>query len=149
VQEAAAVAFAEGPDVAERIRVSRNLHARVCRAVASRLAGAGAVVPEPKGAFYVYPDFGPHRDTLRKRHGVTTGEGLAALLMRRYGIGVLAGSAFGEPSESLCLRVATSCLYGPAEAEQEAALAAADPLALPWVADALSWLSESLTDLVR
>jgi hypothetical protein len=61
---------------------------------------------------------------------------------------VLAGSAFGEPEQSLCLRLATSCLYGCAEAEQEAALAASDPLALPWIADAVSWLSESLADLL-
>jgi aspartate aminotransferase len=148
VQEAAAVALAEGPDVSERIRVSRNLHARVCRAVASALTGAGVLVPEPQGAFYVYPDFGAHREMLRKRHGVTTGAGLAALLLRRYGIGVLAGSAFGELEESLCLRLATSSLYGGTEAEQEAALAARDPLALPWIAGAISWLTESLADVV-
>jgi aspartate aminotransferase len=148
VQEAAAVAFAEGPEVSERIRVSRSLHARVCRAVASALADAGILVPEPQGAFYVYPDFGAHREKLRKRHGVTTGAGLAAVLLSRYGIGVLAGSAFGEPEESLCLRLATSCLYGSAEAEQEAALAARDPLALPWIADAMSWLTESIADII-
>jgi aspartate aminotransferase len=78
---------------------------------------------------------------------VTTGAGLAGLLLDRYGAGTLPGSAFGETTAALRLRLATGLLYGDTDEQQEAALAAADPLALPWIADELSRLEEILADL--
>jgi aspartate aminotransferase len=149
VQQAAALAFSEIPEITERILASRHLHAAVARGVAGRFAAAGTLVVPPQGAFYLYPDFEPYRDTLRRRFGVTSGEELAALLLDRYGIGVLPGSAFGDRADALRIRVATSRLYGETASRQEAALAAADPTALPWIADNLDSISESLSDLVR
>jgi aspartate/methionine/tyrosine aminotransferase len=148
VQKAVTLAFAEGPEITDRIARSRRLHAHVVRAVAQRLAKVGVEVPEPAGAFYVYPDFSPFRELLMDKYAVDTSAGLAALLLRRFGIGVLEGSAFGDPASSLRLRMATSRLYGDTEAEQEAALAADDPCALDWIADSLNWLEDSLTELV-
>src|SRR5262249_43856002 len=52
VQEAAALAFGEPPELAERIARSRSLHETVCRAVADRFAAAGVIVPQPQAAFY-------------------------------------------------------------------------------------------------
>ena len=69
------------------------------------------------------------------------------MLLCRYGIGVLPGSAFGDPPDALRLRVATSRLYGEAEWQQEAALAAEDPAALPWIAGALEWLEQALAEI--
>jgi aspartate aminotransferase len=148
VQRAAALAFSELPEITERILASRRLHAAVVRDVAARFTAAGALVTPPQGAFYLYPDFEPYRDMLARRFGVTSGEGLAALLLDRYGIGVLPGSAFGEKTSALRMRVATSRLYGETPSRQEAALAAADPTALPWIAANLDSIAESLTDLV-
>ena len=102
--------------------------------------------PGPAGRFYVYPDFEPWRDHLR-RHRVTTSAGLARLLLQRYGAATLPGSAFGEPPGVLRLRLATAMLYGDSQEQQEAALAASDPTALPPVAAALTRLSEIFTDL--
>ena len=104
-------------------------------------------VPPPQAAFYVYPDFGPWRGHLARRHGVTTGAALAGLLLERYGAGTLPGSAFGESPQALRLRLATGSLYGDSEARQEEALAAPDPLALPWIAGHLARLEEILADL--
>jgi aspartate aminotransferase len=145
VQAAAAVAFGEPPEVTERVARSRHLHGAVARAAASVLASAGVAVPPPAGAFYLYPDFGAHRAALRRRFGVATSADLAALLLRTHGIGVLPGSEFGDPAEALRLRIATSRLYGEAAWQQEKALAADDPAALPWIADALDWLRQALT----
>jgi len=147
VQQAAAVAFAEPPALTERVALSRRLHASVARAVALRFARAGASVPAPQAAFYVYPDFTPLAGVLRERHGITGDEGLAALLLSRYGVCVLPGSAFGEPGRRLRLRAATSLLYGETEAQRSAALDAADPCSLPWIAAALDRLEEVLADL--
>jgi aspartate aminotransferase len=147
IQQAAALAFSEPNDLLERVRRSRSLHASVSRAVAGTCRAAGLDVPQPQASFYVYPDFEPWRDHLARRWGVTTGAGLAGLLLDRYGAGTLPGSVFGEPDEALRLRLATGLLYGDNDEQQEAALAAADPLALPWIAAELARLGEILADL--
>jgi aspartate aminotransferase len=147
IQQAAAVAFAEPRDLLDRVAASRSLHATVSRAVAGVCAAAGLEVPPPQAAFYVYPDFAPWAGHLGRRHGITTSEDLAGLLLERYGAGTLPGSAFGEPAQALRLRLATGLLYGETDAEQEAALAAPDPLALPWIAAELARLEEILADL--
>jgi aspartate aminotransferase len=146
IQQAAALAFSEPAELSERVAASRRLHTTVCRAVADTCAAAGLDVPPPQAAFYLYPDFGPWREHLA-RLGVTTSEGLAELLLERYGAGTLPGSAFGERPGALRLRLATGSLYGETDAEQEAALAAPDPLALPWIAAKLTQLEEILGDL--
>jgi aspartate aminotransferase len=147
IQQAAALAFSEPDSLSERIIRSRSLHSAVCRAVASRCAAAGLEVPTPQAAFYVYPDFRPWRAHLASRFGVTTSEDLAGLLLERYGAGTLPGSAFGENPGALRLRLATGLLYGDSAAEQEEALAADDPLALPWISGRLTRLEEILADL--
>jgi aspartate aminotransferase len=147
VQQAAALAFSEPPALAERIAFSRRLHGTVARAVARRFAAAGAAVSAPQAAFYLWPDFSPLADTLLGRHGITSDEGLAAKLLHGYGVGVLPGSAFGEESGRLRLRVATSLLYGESEPERHAALNSADPCALPWIAASLDRLAAVLADL--
>jgi len=149
VQAAATVAFSEPPAVIERVARSRRLHGAVARAGASLLGSAGVAVPPPAGAFYLYPDFGAHRATLRRRFGVSTSADLAVLLLRDYGIGVLPGSEFGDPAEALRLRIATSRLYGEAPWQQEEALAAGDPAALPWIAAALDWLRRAVTAITE
>jgi aspartate aminotransferase len=147
VQEAAALAFGEPPELAERIARSRSLHEAVCRAVADRFAAAGVIVPEPQAAFYLYPDFAPWREHLAARHGVTTGAGLAALLLDRYGVGVLPASAFGEDESVLRVRVATGLLYGDTDDQRERALVSADPVSLPWIAASLRRLEDVLADI--
>jgi aspartate aminotransferase len=147
IQQAAALAFSETDDLSERVSRSRSLHAAVCRGVAKICAAAGLEVRQPEAAFYVYPDFRPWRAHLADRHGVTSSEALAGLLLDRYGVVTLPGSAFGESPGALRLRLATGLLYGDTAARQEAALAAPDPLALPWIADHLGRLEEVLADL--
>jgi aspartate aminotransferase len=147
IQQAAAFAFAEPPELVEQVARSRRLHATVARAVAARLRMAGVAVPLPRAAFYLYPDFGPWRELLLDRYGVSTGQGLATLLLERYGAGVLPASAFGEAPEALRLRVATGLLYGDSDEQRETALASADPLALPWISASLARIEYILADL--
>ncbi len=115
----------------QRVALSRRLHGSVARAVAHRFAAAGARVPAPQAAFYVYPDFSP----------------LADLLLREHGVGVLPGSAFGEAPARLRLRVATALLYGDTEDQRITALGAADPCSLSWIAASLDRLEEVLSEL--
>ena len=127
--------------------LSKNLALGGWRLGVARLPGGG-LGPE-QAAFYLYPDFSPLADVLLERHGITSDEGLAAVLLHKYGVGVLPGSAFGEKSGRLRLRVATSLLYGATDAERLAALNSADPCSLPWIAASLARLEEVLTDLGR
>ncbi len=147
VQQAAAWAFAEPPEVTGRIAASRGLHAAVARAAAARLTAAGLTMPPPQAAFYLYPDFEPWREHLRERVGLRTGTQLAGHLLDHYGMGALPASAFGEHERALRLRLATGLLYGDTDGQREQALAAADPVALPWIAAALDRLSEVLAGL--
>ncbi len=151
VQHAAAYAFTEPAELTEHVTRSRRLHAAVAREVARRFAACGASVARPQAAFYVYPDFGPLADVLLERHGVTSDVGLADLLLRSYGVGVLPASSFGEQAWRLRLRVATGMLYGETAAQRGAALTAtasgANPCELPWIAAALTRLAEVLAKL--
>ena len=147
IQQAAAVAFSEPPELTAHIARSRALHAAVAHAMADRFSAAGLCVPAPQAAFYLYPDFAPWRDQLRARHGLTTGAQLAGHLLHRYGMGLLPGSAFGEDDTVLRMRVATALLYGETDEQRETALAADDPVRLPWIAAALARAGDVLADL--
>ena len=147
MQEAAAVALEEPADLAEHVGRCRKLHAAVCQDAAKRCAAAGLHLAQPQAAFYLYPDFAPWRDALQARFGVSTGADLAALLLDSYGAGTLPGSAFGESASCLRLRLATGLLYGETDSERQQALAAPDPLKLPWISAALTRFSDILADL--
>ncbi|MBR8740699.1 pyridoxal phosphate-dependent aminotransferase [Nocardiopsis sp. MG754419] len=148
VQEAAAHAFAEPAALVDHIDRSRRLHGIVARAVADTFTRAGAKVAAPNAAFYLYPDFEPVRERLGALHGITTGPELTGLLLERYGMGVLPAVEFGESPDTLRMRVATSLLYGDSEERRYAALAAHDPLALPWIRAHLDRLAEVLGGLL-
>lgn len=144
VQRAAAHAFDEPTEITDWVARGRRLHGLVARAVADRFVSAGAMVLAPQAAFYLYPDFEAWRGSLAADHDVTTGPQLARLLLERYGVGVLPAAEFGESVEVLRMRVATSLLYGDTEAQRYSALAADDPVALPWIRAHLDRLSEVL-----
>ncbi|TQM72644.1 aspartate aminotransferase/hypothetical protein [Thermopolyspora flexuosa] len=140
IQHAAAYAFSEPVELVARIADSRRLHATVVRAVAERFLAAGAALHMPQGGFYLYPDFGFLTE-------FATSDEFAAALLDRYGVGVLPGSAFGDDPRALRVRVATSMMYGETEEQRLAALDAADPLRLPWIAEALDHLAEALAGI--
>jgi aspartate aminotransferase len=147
VQTAAAYAFAEPPEVTERVTASRRLHEAVARAVAGHFTATGAALAPVRATCYLYPDFTPLRDMLAAAHGVHSGDDLARLLSERHGLAVLPASAFGEPAGTLRVRAATSRLYGDTDEQRLAALAAPDPLALPWIEEAVTWIGEALAAL--
>ncbi|MFJ6728234.1 pyridoxal phosphate-dependent aminotransferase [Streptomyces sp. NPDC091281] len=147
VQSAAAWAFAEPPEVVERIAASRRLHAAVARAVAAHLTDAGALLAPVRATCYLYPDLTPLAARLTAAHGLDGGDAVARFLSARHGIGVLPASAFGEPSGTWRVRLATSRLYGDDNVRRARALAASDPLALPWIRESVAWIGRAVADL--
>ncbi|WP_020670086.1 pyridoxal phosphate-dependent aminotransferase [Amycolatopsis nigrescens] len=143
MQSVAAYALAEPPEVVARIDASRRLHRTVVEAVHAEFVAAGASCRAPRGGFYLYPDFEPLRASL----GPRTGAELAEHLLTTAGVGVLAGTEFGDDPAALRFRVASSLLYGDSEPERLAALSAPDPLTLPHLTSSLTHLHSALTSL--
>jgi aspartate/methionine/tyrosine aminotransferase len=66
----------------------------------------GVSCPSPQGAFYLFPDWNHHRESLRTM-GITSSKELAHHLLEKYHVSSLPGLEFGMPPEDLCLRLAT------------------------------------------
>ncbi|MEO3873245.1 pyridoxal phosphate-dependent aminotransferase [Nonomuraea sp. B12E4] len=139
VQEAAAYAFDDPAELAERIALSRRLHGVVARAVRDRFVEIGASVPMPQGGFYLYPDLSHLR--------LGGAPEITRILLEDHGIGVLPGHAFGDDPAAARVRVAVSLLYGESAEARLISLTSADPLQLPWIAANLDHLSMGLKEL--
>ncbi|MFG1948445.1 pyridoxal phosphate-dependent aminotransferase [Nonomuraea sp. NPDC048826] len=139
VQEAAAYAFTDPPELAERIARSSRLHGAVAHAVRDRFVAIGGSVPAPQGGFYLYPDLG--------HLGLGGSAEVTRALLDKHGIGVLPGHAFGDDPAAARVRVAVSLLYGETSEERTAALDSDDPLQLPWIRASLDHLTLGLTEL--
>ena len=118
VQEAAVVAYSDNAELTAYVRASARIHGYATSRLYETLIEAGALCPRPAGGFYLYPDFAPWRDALLER-GVSTSEQLAMHLLEQWDIAALPGTAFGEQPQALRLRLATSMLYTPQEAQSE------------------------------
>jgi aspartate aminotransferase len=146
MQAVAEYVLADPVEVRDHVRASRRLHQTVASAVHEEFVAIGAACRRPTGAFYLYPDLTVLRPRLEER-GVSTDVDLTELLLEEYGVGVLAGSAFGDDPAGWRFRVATSLLYGRTEEERWTALRSDDPRELPWIADSLARLRRALTAL--
>ncbi|HIV56891.1 MAG TPA: pyridoxal phosphate-dependent aminotransferase [Candidatus Stackebrandtia faecavium] len=147
VQYAAAYAFDEPEPITARIAASWNLHACISQRIYQQFVAAGAEVSVPQGAFYLYPDLAPFREHLDNEWGVHSGIDLSEMLLDKFAVGVLPGSALGDGKKELRFRVATSQLYGDTEQQRLEALHSDDPLNLPWIARACDRLDEVLNRL--
>jgi aspartate aminotransferase len=125
VQEAALVAFSSDESIEQYVQRSALVHGYLASRLYDTLVNLGVPCPRPAGGFYLYPDFSPWRSSLAIL-GVKTGTELAHYLLEEWDIATLPGSAFGEPPESLRLRLSTSLLCLPQDAvsplERDAAL---------------------------
>ena len=118
VQEAAVVAYTPNAELTTYVKASARIHGYATSRLHEKMTGAGALCPRPAGGFYLYADFAPWRDALLER-GVSTSEQLAHYLLDQWDIAALPGTAFGEEPQALRLRLATSMLYTPEEAQSE------------------------------
>ena len=105
IQYAAVTAFLPHPSIERYLVQARRILAALGLECARRLREAGVRVHDPEGGFYLFPDFEPHRETLRAR-GVETSSGLCQQLLHEAGVAALPGSAFGRPQDELGARLA-------------------------------------------
>jgi aspartate/methionine/tyrosine aminotransferase len=113
IQYAALRAFENDPQVEAYIRTCTQIHALISQYVRDALATTGIDYPDPQGAFYLYPDFGPFREELRTR-GVETSDQLAIHLLKETQIASLPGTGFGDDPGNLRLRLASCDFDGQA-----------------------------------
>lgn len=146
MQEVAAYAFSEPPELRGHLAACARLHGAVARAVHTIMVDAGATCRPPTGAFYVYPDFEPLRAQLG-RHGVRDSLSFQRHLLDRFGIAVLAGHLLDDDEKALRFKAATSMLYGSTPEQQTLALGSDDPVRLPHVAAQLSRIREAFSSL--
>src|SRR5436309_1668861 len=125
VQEAALVAYSLDESIEQYVHQSALIHGYLADRLYKSLADLDVPCPRPAGGFYLYPDFSPWRSLLAKM-GIKTGSELVHYLLEEWDIATLPGSAFGEPPESLRLRLSTSLHRLPEHAtspfERETAL---------------------------
>ena len=105
IQHAAIRAFEGGWEMEQYLAQSRRVLRALGRSVWKRLQRAGAIVSEPVGGFYLFPDFSPLRENLAAR-GVMDSPTLCERLLLETGVATLPGTEFGRPPEELTLRLA-------------------------------------------
>nr|WP_246300233.1 pyridoxal phosphate-dependent aminotransferase [Actinopolyspora biskrensis] len=146
MQEVAEYAFSEPPELRTRVAEDARLHAAVASAVHRLLIEAGATNSRPTGGFYCYPDFESLRAPMADL-GIRNSAQLQQHLLEEHGVAVLSGHHFGDDSQALRFRVATSMVYGDSEEEQMQALQSRDPAGLPHIRRQLDTLAAALANL--
>jgi aspartate aminotransferase len=105
IQYAAVRAFQGGMEMEQYLCQSRRILRHLGRHVWKKLKSAGAVISEPVGGFYSFPDFSPLKDSLAAR-GIRDSVTLCERLLEETGVATLPGVEFGRPAEELTLRLA-------------------------------------------
>jgi len=105
IQYAAVRAFQGGLPFERYLWNSRRILRTLGKRCAQELDAEEVRVRPPRGAFYLFPDFTPHAEELRRR-GITTDRRLCEQLLEDTGVAILPGSDFGRAEEELTARIA-------------------------------------------
>jgi aspartate/methionine/tyrosine aminotransferase len=114
VQFAAVKAFENNSDIEAYIQTCTQIHGLISGYVRDTVVELGIEYPRLQGAFYLYPNFDPFREALRKNYALETSEQLASDLIDRIQVATLPGTAFGDTPQNLTLRLATCDFDGQA-----------------------------------
>lgn len=105
IQYAAVRAFRGGSEIERYLWRSRKVLKGLGGWIADRLNGCGIPTLQPRGGFYVFPNFDPLRKELKDR-GVATSAQLCEQLLEDSGVAILPGQDFGRPKSELTARLA-------------------------------------------
>lgn len=105
IQFSALKAFEGDPAIEDHIKICTSIHNMVSSYVRDVLVSLGIQYPVLDGAFYLYPNFAPYQNQLFSR-GIKTSEQLAIELLDVIQVATLPGTAFGDASDILTLRLA-------------------------------------------
>lgn len=105
IQYAAVRAFMGGLEIERYLINSRRILKSLANAIVSRMQTAGFELAMPDGAFYIFPNFEPFRNTLAER-GITNSVQLCEQILQDTGVAMLPGDSFGRPELELTTRIA-------------------------------------------
>lgn len=105
IQYAAVRAFEGGADIDDYLARSRAVLRGLLLHGWRALCAAGAEVCEPRGGFYLFPNFEKYRSALAER-GITDATTLCEHLLEEAGVACLPGADFGNPAGEFTLRLA-------------------------------------------
>ena len=105
IQYAAITAFQDHPEIDEYLYHSRRILKTMGTYMASQLKASYISFPQPKGGFYLFPNFEYFREKLASR-GILTSVELCETLLRETGVAILPGMDFGRQPEELTCRLA-------------------------------------------
>jgi aspartate aminotransferase len=105
IQYAAVQAFSGDILIEDYLWHVRRILAQLGKNCAKILREVGITLHDPLGGFYLFPDFEPLKDLL-KRKNVTTATELCNKLLDEMGVALLPGTAFNSPKETLTVRMA-------------------------------------------
>ncbi len=117
IQYAAVTAYADNAELSAYVQKCTSLHAARTRYLWHGLSELDVPCPEPKGGFYLFPNFDHWRRPLASL-GIQTSVDLARHLLDEWQIATLPGSDFGTPAHELSLRLSTS--YVDLETDEKA-----------------------------
>lgn len=105
IQYAAVRAFIGGIKIENYLWNCRIILRRLARLLVAKLKNVGVDVPDPDGAFYLFPDFSSFKEKFAKKN-IKTGLELAHKLLDETGVAILPGISFGRPENELTARIA-------------------------------------------
>lgn len=105
IQYAAVRAFRGGTRLEEYLWIARRILGALGMWSTLKLRAAGALLPDPAGGFYLFPDFAPLAERISAR-GIRTSRALCEKLLEDTGVAALPGSEFGRPASELTVRIA-------------------------------------------
>jgi aspartate aminotransferase len=105
IQHAAVQAFHGGVDIERYLWHARRILSALGGRCVDLLRSAGVRVHAPDGAFYLYPDFTEHRESLTAR-GIHNSRELCRRLIEETGVAILPGVSFAQPHDALTARIA-------------------------------------------
>jgi aspartate aminotransferase len=105
IQYAAVRAFRGGTRLEEYLWISRRILAALGMWSTEKLRETGALLPDPTGGFYLFPDFSVLSEKLAAR-GIRTSRAMCEKLLDDTGVAALPGSEFGRPANELTMRIA-------------------------------------------
>jgi len=104
IQYAAVRAFKLGIDIERYLWNERKILKKLGSMLHKILTDADVRTAEPKGGFYMFPNFENYRESLKAK-GITTPEQLCQRLLNDVGVAILPGTAFGRPATELTARL--------------------------------------------
>ena len=121
IQWAAIAAFRDDPSLDNYLENARRILRALGMWCTKKLRATGARIHDPRGAFYLFPDFNPLAERLHKR-GITGGRDLVRRSLEEIGVAFLPGEDFGMPEGDFTARMAYVDFDGTAALEASRAV---------------------------